>query len=96
MGLKDKRKAAARLSVKAQPENLVPNEVNVAEPNAAITIMVEDSDGYEDGVTSQNSDCGYEGGVNHWSNSDSEGDFNMDNYSDAESLEELEGDELES
>ncbi|KAJ8585433.1 hypothetical protein M405DRAFT_865388 [Rhizopogon salebrosus TDB-379] len=61
MGLKDKRKAAARataarLSAKAQPENLVPNEVNVAEPNAAITIMVEDSDGYEDGVTSQNSD----------------------------------------
>ncbi|KAJ8586248.1 hypothetical protein M405DRAFT_864741 [Rhizopogon salebrosus TDB-379] len=63
MGLKDKHKAAAHataawLSAKAQPENLVPNEVNAVKPNVAVTIMVEDSDRYEDGVTSQNSDCG--------------------------------------
>jgi hypothetical protein len=99
MGLKDKRKAAARATaarlcaLKAQLENSTPNEAGVPEHNMAETITMEDAD-CEGGVTSEDSDGWYEGGVNCFL-SDSDEDFNIGDYSDTESLEELEGDELE-
>ncbi|KIM89696.1 hypothetical protein PILCRDRAFT_2013 [Piloderma croceum F 1598] len=94
MGLKDKQKSAARATAarlggaKAQDcladptplDNIIPETID----NTPAINISSDSD----------SDCGYEGGVNcYWSDSD-DSDFSEE-YSDAESLEELEGDELE-
>ena len=108
---KDKQKAAARataakLSAGKAPgqnhdlgnpeplENLVVDNVDMPahnNNNTAIINLTLDLD--------SNSDCGYEGGVNYnWSES-SDGDFDMEDYhdddSDMDSLEELEGEELE-
>ena len=55
-------------------------QISVVETDTCLIDISSDSD----------SDCGYEGGVSYsWSKSDSE------DYSNAESLEELEGEELE-
>jgi hypothetical protein len=94
MGLKDKQKAAARATAArlgvakardrlADPtplDNIIPETID----NTPAINLSSDSD----------SDYGYKGGVNcYWSDGD-DSDFSEE-YSDAESLEELEGDELE-
>ncbi|KAG1829172.1 hypothetical protein EV424DRAFT_1344420 [Suillus variegatus] len=116
MGIKDKRKAAARataarlLAMKAQVENPALHDVEILESNTEGSVC-------ESVIMSKDSDCGmksyhpryskparYPGVypcsslVNcHWSNSDysDSEDFDGGDYSDTESLEELEGDELE-
>ena len=92
MGLRDKQKAAARATagrlhardnisaIQTPIVTLVHHNIAVPETDTCPIDVSSDSD----------SDCEYEGGVNcSWSDSDSE------DYSDADSLEELEGEELE-
>jgi len=94
MGLKDKQKSAAR----ARATRLGAAKVrdHLADPTPLDNIIPETIDNTPaiDISLDSDSDCGYEGGVNcYWSDSD-DSDFSEE-YSDAESLEELEGDELE-
>jgi hypothetical protein len=94
MGLKDKQKSAARAratrlgTAKARDHLANPTPLNNIIPETIGNTPAIDISSNSD------SDCGYEGGVNcYWSDSD-DSDFNEE-YSDADSLEELEGDELE-
>jgi hypothetical protein len=76
------------LAIKAQVENPALSDIEILESNAERSAC-------EGGIMSEDSDCGYERGVDcHWSDNDCSDleDFDGGDYSDTESLEELEGD----
>lgn len=85
MGLRDKQNAAARATAAwLIPANVRDNVISATLENGAPSINIS---------SDLNSDCGYEGGVNcDWSDSDSEYD---EDYTDTESLEDMDGDELD-
>ena len=80
MGLRDKQNAAARATAaRLIPTNVRDNAIPATSENRA--------------SSDPDSDCGYAGGVNcDWSDSDSEYD---EDYTDMESLEDMDGDELD-
>lgn len=100
MGRKDKRKAAARATAARMAvfhaRNNIPNSPTSSEGYLDIDNVIATDNPTTISLDSD-SDCGYDGTVNYcWSDSDSDEYLDVDvDTSDAESLEELEGDALE-
>ena len=96
MGLKDKQNSAAR--ARATRLGVAKVRDHLADPTPLDNIIPETIDNTPaiDISSNSDSDCGYKGGVNcYWSDSDDSDFSDLEECSDADSLEELEGDELE-